>query len=292
MTMMMQHFFARAVDLIALAGPDGTLLSHVVTAAVSSTDRSAQHNNAPRPAHVKWLHASLLEYPSLFHIQPVAARAPNVDDARRAEQAAAAQLFGDAHVTACDQLQTRALGISPLEHASLPPNAQRVMRLVGAAGQKGIIQADLPGLLGVPVGSAHHYLVTAIHSDLVARCRVFIEKKVSCTTPEDSAPSLSSRIVLARFASTFLFNPEDERGTESCSFAYFPCASHRGRAWISDKPCDDRTRTESHMHAGQKPQRRSSSKTGHATISAQDLSTHLPQNAECAYRCEGVASRY
>lgn len=212
------YIFARALDIIALAGPDGVLFGDVVTkltegpvfcgplrnrdsfANARTSEISVPSGRRHSDFHVdgdfhssaevlsaaqrRWLRHSLSRYPALVRFVHDNGGGDSTDK--------------DERIVASEVLQLRALRYSKLEHARLVDQSWSLLRLIGEAGPRGISQNDLCARTGLPPRTVHHYVMGLANSDLVVRHRVSIQGTSA------AEGYITSWVALARFAKPFI----------------------------------------------------------------------------------------
>lgn len=155
----MNQLFAAVVDTIALAGAKGHCFANAINDFLGPQ---------PDPALVAFLISQLRGRPDLFS-------SPDFD-------APPDKLL----VTACQTLRHRALGYDPFEHQNVMPSSLKILEAVGRAGSRGILQSDLPKVVGIPAVSVHHYLHSLNNNRLIAKKRVVTTRERVASRPSKS----------------------------------------------------------------------------------------------------------
>lgn len=192
---LMDKFFAKVVDHIALSGSAGASLLDSITAVLG---------HQPRRGLVIYLHRQFAARSDRFFAKP-SFNAP----------------AHEVHLTAHEDIRQRALGFTPLEQSPLPNHAYNVLERIGMAGSNGVFQSELGKHVGLAPNMVHHYLGVLIARSLIARKKVVltkqrnvIKKKQLTDMPDTNQETLTSGqgvgpsvtytavVVLARYALT------------------------------------------------------------------------------------------
>lgn len=148
----MDRIFANCVDQIALAGSDGLPFYDAVHTVMGPE---------PDLAIVAWV---------VFELRkrtPVLFTSPDFDAPPET-----------LHVSACEALCNRALGYNVLEHSNIPLQARKILEVVGRGGPNGVLQSDLSRICNLTSVMVHHYLVSLLNRELVAKKKVVLTRKL------------------------------------------------------------------------------------------------------------------
>lgn len=184
----MDRIFANFVDQIALAGHEGLRFFEAIPVVLGPQ---------PDPAIVAWVINELRKRnPKSFTSPDFGAPAESL------------------HITACETLRNRALGYNVLEHGNIQPQARTLLESVGRSGTNGVLQSDLASLCNLSPVMVHHYLVSLLNRDLVAKKKVVLtrtkEKQIftSNTSPFNQTDITEDNESLENLESTPLLKPD------------------------------------------------------------------------------------
>ncbi|KAJ8907124.1 hypothetical protein NDN08_003606 [Rhodosorus marinus] len=176
----MDRLFSACADVVSTAGPGGILLEKALETARRSLKSDSTAGDEKADA---WIRQGFEQEIELFSV-------------RRDKQ------HGHVHVTACEQLIHYALGFSLVEQAARPKLTMKILYEIGRTREVGILQSDLPKLVGIPSHTVHHHVQSLFAGGLISREKgVFVRKGGEAINDEqgdddhDSGKKLSSKLL-------------------------------------------------------------------------------------------------